>query len=137
MGNPLLWWASVAALAGCAFALLRQTLAKRKGVSFTQHPFVVQHGSSTLALLGLWVLPLLPWVLTRRDSYIYHYLPCYAFAVILVAGFLAWLYRRSAVYGLLALMAIAEVSVYYAPVWGDLPLSQAAFEQRLFLKSWR
>jgi len=137
MGNPVLWWAGVAALCASAWALARRALAARSGREIVQHPFFSEHGRAAWMLLGLWALPLLPWVITRRDSYIYHYLPCYAFAVVLVAGMVAWLYRQRAIYGLVALMAMAEVSVYYAPVWGDLPLSQAAFEQRLFLKSWR
>jgi dolichyl-phosphate-mannose-protein mannosyltransferase len=137
MGNPLLWWAGSAALCVSLLSLLRAWLAARAGREVSLHPFLVQHRRAVWILLGLWALPLLPWVITRRDSYIYHYLPCYAFALILVAGMIAWLYRQRAVYGLVALMAIGEVSVYYAPVWGDLPLSQDAYEQRLFRKSWR
>jgi dolichyl-phosphate-mannose--protein O-mannosyl transferase len=84
----------------------------------------------------LWALPVVPWVISRRDSYIYHYLPAYGFGLVLVAGVVFHLYKKHLAAGLLALLLIAEVSVFYAPIWGKYPLSHKAIEQRLVLKSW-
>ena len=48
-----------------------------------------EHGRAIWMLLLLWALPLTPWILTRRDSYAYHYLPSYGFGLLLLAG-LVW-----------------------------------------------
>jgi dolichyl-phosphate-mannose--protein O-mannosyl transferase len=138
LGNPVLWWAGTLAVAAAAASLGARILQRLRGQgSSDAKGFFASHQRAATALLGFWVLPLLPWVLTRRDSYIYHYLPSYAFALILLAGFGAWLYERRSTLVLAALIVVAELSVFYAPVWGQLPLSQTAYEQRLFLERWR
>ncbi len=88
-------------------------------------------------LFILWAVPLCPWIFTDRDPYIYHYLPSYAVALVLVAGLMMWLYRRQRVLGLAGLLLIANVSIYYAPVWGQLPLTRDGYRDRLFMRSWR
>lgn len=142
MGNPILWWSGTLAIAGSMLAMGREAVlairAKKAGQPVVASAgFFGEHRRAVGLLLLLWVLPLLPWILTRRDSYIYHYLPCYGFILVLLAGMLAWLYERRSTLGLVLLIAVAEVSVFYAPVWGQLPVTPAAYEQRLFLKSWR
>ncbi|HEX3594656.1 MAG TPA: hypothetical protein VHU80_06130 [Polyangiaceae bacterium] len=78
-----------------------------------------------------------PWILGSQDSYIPHYLPEYAFLLILLAGFVSRLYRfrRTLALGFVSLTAL--VSAFYAPVWGKLPITQQAFEERLFVPRWR
>jgi dolichyl-phosphate-mannose--protein O-mannosyl transferase len=76
-------------------------------------------------------------MITPRDSYIYHYLPSYGLGLVLLAGFVSWVYERRAWLGLLAVLVVGEVSVFYAPVWAQLPITQTALEQRLFLRRWR
>ena len=45
-----------------------------------------------------------------------------------------WLWRRQA---LGYVLAVGVLSAYYAPVWAQLPVTTAAFEQRVFLPMWR
>jgi dolichyl-phosphate-mannose-protein mannosyltransferase len=125
LGNPLLWWASAA-------------------VVFFSAQWVVRRESSDAPprravgmLLLFWVSMLLPWVVSKRDSYIYHYLPSYAFGLVLLAGWLGNLYRRHRLPVLAALVIAGEISVFYAPVWAQLPLTQGAWQMRLFLPGWR
>jgi dolichyl-phosphate-mannose--protein O-mannosyl transferase len=139
MGNPILWWTGGASLLATFLACLQWlgvkvgwTRADRNILGYFQQAL-----PKTSMLLLFWTLPMLPWILTKRDSYIYHYLACYGFALILVAGGIDWLYAKRRIVGLIALIAIAELSVFYAPVWGQFPLTKAAMEQRLFMEKWR
>ncbi len=142
MGNPFLWWSATALLATTAIATCWKVVVWLRGRLGAPLPdpfggFLREHSRSAALLLIAWLLPLLPWIVTKRDSYIYHYLSCYGFGLLLVAGLLAWLYERRPVWGLAAVLLVAEVSVFYGPVWGQLPLTQEAMEQRLFLEGWR
>ena len=88
-------------------------------------------------LFLFWLLPIVPWMATRRDSYNYHYLPAYVFGVILVAGALLRLYRYRPLLGLAAFLVCFDVFAYYVPVWAQVPVSRTAFEQRVFVRRWR
>jgi dolichyl-phosphate-mannose-protein mannosyltransferase len=125
LGNPLLWWSSAVVVFFSAQWLIR----REPGDSPPRRPVAL--------LLLFWLAMLLPWVVSKRDSYIYHYLPSYAFGLVLLAGWLAVLYRRHRLPVLAALVVAGEVSVFYAPVWAQLPLTQGAWQLRLFLPGWR
>jgi dolichyl-phosphate-mannose-protein mannosyltransferase len=88
-------------------------------------------------ILLFWLLPIVPWMFTRRDSFIYHYLPSYVFGVVLCAGALSRLFRARPLAGLFVLVVCMDVSAYYVPVWAERPMSRIAFEHRLFSRSWR
>jgi dolichyl-phosphate-mannose--protein O-mannosyl transferase len=90
-----------------------------------------------LVLLAGWVAFLAPWVLTRRDPYIYHYLPAYAFGVLLLAGYLEFALQRRPKWTEGLLVAILVVSLVYLPVWIGLGLDKTGLEARLFPLSWR
>jgi dolichyl-phosphate-mannose--protein O-mannosyl transferase len=134
LGNPLLWWAcDVALLAGLALSARAALRFARKK---STRVFVGRLTRANMSLLAFGVTLLLPWVVGNRDSYIYHYLPTYAFLLIIVAGDVSVLYRRHRMNALTFVLAVALVSVYYAPVWGQLPISAAGFRARLFLRMW-
>lgn len=142
MGNPLLWWSATVLLAATAVSSVWKGavwVRSRTGAGLPDPfgGFFRDQARPAALLLLLWLLPLLPWILTRRDSYIYHYLSCYGFGLLLVAGLIAWVYERRAVWGLAALLVVAEVSAFYGPVWGQQPLTRESMEQRLFLEKWR
>jgi hypothetical protein len=59
-------------------------------------------------------------------------LPAYPFALALLAGFTDRLYTRRPLAVLTGLALVLEVSLFYAPLWSELPLSEAAFNARLF-----
>jgi dolichyl-phosphate-mannose--protein O-mannosyl transferase len=91
-----------------------------------------------LAILGVsWVSMMLLWFSGRISSYWYHYLTPYAFAVVLTAGVVSRLDRgrgrRLLVFVALVLLAFA----YFAPVWGELPISVSAAHRRLIFDLWR
>jgi dolichyl-phosphate-mannose--protein O-mannosyl transferase len=134
LGNPVLWWAcDIALLAGLA-------LSGRAAIRFARkrsvRAVVGRIARANMALLAFGVTLLLPWVVGNRDSYIYHYLPTYAFLLVIAGGDLSFLYRRHREAVLAFVLAVALVSVYYAPVWGQLPITAAGFRARLFLRMW-
>ena len=140
MGHPLLWWTtSLLVIVGSARLALKglvAELAQDSKAALARRSFLANH-QSIAELLLMWWLFMAPWVLTRRDSYVYHYLPCYAFGLILTAGALAWLCETRRKLGFIALSSIAAVAVFYAPVWGQLPIDPQHIKWRLFLQGWR
>jgi dolichyl-phosphate-mannose--protein O-mannosyl transferase len=144
LGNLALWWGGELAVLGCTLGLGRRWWRRRRPprgeaaeADTGSAGFLGEHGRAAGWLLLCWVSMLATWILTRRDSYIYHYLPSYGFALVLLAGWLAHLYQRRRLAALAALLLAAEVAVLYAPVWAQLPLTRAAWQARLFVPGWR
>jgi dolichyl-phosphate-mannose-protein mannosyltransferase len=129
LGNPLLWW-SCSALLPIAFAQAYADFWKSNAKPSDD-------AWTVLCLASGWAAAILPWVAQIRDSYIYHYLPSYTIGLVLLGGLAARAYakRRGAV--LAFVIAVALVSLFYMPVWCELPLSEKAFRARLLLPSWR
>lgn len=126
LDNPLLWWGGWAsalfALCALPIAALRRKLGELRDLALP---------------LAAWLGFLLPWILSRRDSYIYHYLPAHGFALVLLAGLLARAYRSRPVPAFAVLLVLALISVFYAPIWAELTIAPDAINQRLFLPRWR
>jgi dolichyl-phosphate-mannose--protein O-mannosyl transferase len=132
LGNLASWWladlmfvvAAVASLVALARLVWRRQAPPR---------FVRSMGELFAYALAMF----LPWVVSKRDSYIYHYLPTYALLLVLVGGATAWVYRRRRWAALILLTVTGLVTVFYAPVVAQLRLTPAAYQQRLFLGTWR
>ena len=90
-----------------------------------------------LWVLAAWAAPIVFWIPSLRDSYIYHFLPSYSFGLVLLAGLTDRMYRRFRLHTLLAVVLVAEVTLFYAPIWSELPLTQSALHARLFFPFWR
>ncbi len=142
LGNPFTWYASslavIGSLGGLAWFGVRHTLAqRRRGAEESGTGLWATHGFGLLVLLVGWLAFLSPWVLTRRDPYIYHYLPCYALAVVLLAGVVSWVAERRQRLALVFVLLALDVAAFYTPVWARIPVTQEGLEARLFLRSWR
>jgi dolichyl-phosphate-mannose--protein O-mannosyl transferase len=140
MGNPLLWWAgSFAVLWTLATAL--STWASVLGARLRARPTPLSAigavDGAELGALALFALPVLPWVLSRRDSYIYHYLPAYGFAVVLVAGKLARLLDEGRRRGWVGVGLLTLSGWWVSPVSAEIPVTRAGYELRLWLPAWR
>lgn len=133
LGNPILWWAAIVAVWSAADELLSPGL-KRLWQDLRARSSTRRIG--LLFLLACYAGPILFWVPALRDAYIYHYLPSYAFALPLLAGLVSKTYvvRRRLALGFVVL--IFEVSLIYAPLAAELPISEAALNARL-LPNWR
>lgn len=145
LGNLATWWASFAIALATTLIVLRRgwervlegepPVGEAHGSILTG--FVAAHGRSVVAALLASIGLVAPWVLTHRDSYIYHFLPAYVPLVLLLCGALAWYAERRPHWVFAFTIVAVLVAAFYAPVWGYLPLTREAFTLRLFLPTWR
>jgi dolichyl-phosphate-mannose--protein O-mannosyl transferase len=150
LGNLVLWWSA------CAVAIVSGVIVVWRGVgSFTKelgndgapragqplaaslHAFLSARPRAVLTLLAGALAFLSPWVLTHRDSYIYHFLPTYALLLILLAGFTSALDADKGQRAITLTVLVAIFAGVYAPLSGFVPISEAGFNLRLPFESWR
>ncbi len=143
LGNLAIWWPAILlALATGARTIWRGVEATASGVPAQSQPsfldaFLAAHGRAVLVTLSAAAGFLAPWVLTHRDSYIYHFLPTYTMLVILLAGFVDWSRAAHPLAVTVFMVVVLLVLAYYAPVWALLPIRDEGMRTRLFLESWR
>ena len=130
LGNLAFWWSAVALTLASGWVILmrglRAVLAAPAGPSdqgVTPGAYVAAHGRAVVLVLCGALAFLAPWVLTHRDSYIYHFLPSYACMLMLLAGYLAWALQRRPTGVLLFMLVSSIVLVLYAPLWSFMPIS--------------
>ena len=141
LGNLAIWWPAVSLamslLLIVAWRGVRATLEKVPSASWGPGSFVAAHGRAVLLLGAASFAFIVPWMLSRRDSYVYHFLPAYLFLVVLLAAFVGWVAQQRRTPALVYLAVVLVVFSFYAPVWSFFPISTTAFESRLFLSGWR
>lgn len=143
LGNLAIWWAAVA----CGAALLATVLnlglktvlreAPGEYAPFSLSHFVVEHGRAVVLVWSAALAFLAPWVLTHRDSYLYHFLPTYAALVLLLAALVAWARPRWPFATIAFVGLVLVVAAIYAPLWCSMPMSPEQVRSRLFLEGWR
>ena len=72
-----------------------------------------------------------------KYTFSYHYLPSYAFALVLLAALVSAVWHRWPKAALLFVGWVSAVSIYFAPVWGELPLTETEAHRRLLFSGWR
>ncbi len=127
LGNPLLFWTSAIAILLCAGVTVGQ-LGKRP---FPWLPCLLAANFATHYL---------PWSLSRRCTFLYHYLPASIFAFMAAALWIDGLRRaRSPLprqLGTVLAGAIAVGFVAWLPVWWGLPISPLHFRLLLWFPRW-
>lgn len=164
LGNLITWWSAVGLGLSAFGAVIWRGLGRTLGASSPSLPpgaataavapvpvpaspgtsfragfgaFLETQGRGVVTALAGVVGFLAPWVVTHRDSYIYHFLPCYAGLLVLLGGFAAFVSRRWPRATLVWLGLILAVTFIYAPVWSFFVTDAAGFRARLFLPTWR
>jgi dolichyl-phosphate-mannose--protein O-mannosyl transferase len=143
VGNPLLFlpatMVTVAGLAlGAAVALRARGLAGllTRAVERLSIPPPVAR-AAVLSSAG-WLALLAPWIVGRGSyTFLYHYLPCYGFALISTAGLAAHLERRFPRALLVYLGLVLATGVFFAPVWAEFPLAESVANRRLMFAPWQ
>ena len=143
LGHPLLFLSSTVAvssamLAGLAAALSTRVRHRVVGVLSRLSLSSPVIGRAAGLLTVGWLAMLAPWMIGRGSyTFIYHYLPSYGFALILVSGMAAHLERRwpRALTGYLGLVLL--LAIFFAPVWAEFPLAEAAANRRLMFVPWQ
>jgi dolichyl-phosphate-mannose--protein O-mannosyl transferase len=118
MGNPLIFWATIPALAFAlwqAFAYVRASIAEngRFIVRGSLPPLQAALLFVVLSFIGFW----LPMTQASRVLFLYHYLPALAFGILALAYSLDWIWRRPewgkyAVISFLVLVALVFAFFY-------------------------
>jgi hypothetical protein len=139
LGNILLWFSTTAAIVVTLFAGARRAWRRRRSDRPVQlrtnrtNRFWALGGSFVLVTMLALVLP---FVVTRRQSYIFHYLGAYGLGLGLLASWLVKLEDRFSRSVLAFVGLAAAVSIFYAPVWTNALISRSGFLIRLPFPGW-
>jgi dolichyl-phosphate-mannose--protein O-mannosyl transferase len=94
--------------------------------------------SQGLLLASGWLALLSPWMVARgKFTFMYHYLPSYGFALMLVAGALAALERSHPRIVFVVFMAALFAFLYFMPVWSEFTVSTEKANTRLVFWGWK
>lgn len=126
LGNPIVWWASTAAV---IILLLQNLKLKVKSEKF----------NTELFLLGAYVLNLLPFIGIKRVMFLYHYLIAMMFAVLMLIYVIEKVYDQHRTRIILTGLVLASFAsfLYFAPLTYGLNLSPKEYEKRVLLPSWK
>lgn len=121
-GNPLLYWPMVVAVAWVAIDWWG-----RRSVALL---------ILCLGFFGQW----LPWALSPRGTFIYHFLPsvplgCLALAVVIANGWRQGGLARGA--AAVYTIAVVATFIFFYPIYTAMPLTPDAVGLRMWLPSWR
>ncbi|MBI4158568.1 MAG: phospholipid carrier-dependent glycosyltransferase [Candidatus Yanofskybacteria bacterium] len=134
-GNPVVWWSSTIAVIYFMFDFFRN----KKNYTYW------------LLVIGYW-LNLLPFIGVKRVMFLYHYLTALIFAILILVYLIdpertnGHDKSRPTSYGaskikkrLLAGLVIASIAafLFFAPLSYGLPLSEKAYNARIWFASWR
>jgi len=124
LGNPFLWWSSAIAVIIGAGSVIRAFWREKKAAfDHPLLPLLIGYGS-------FW----LPWALVHRVVFIYHYIPAYIFAVLILVYELEWLWRKAGAWSVVTLATIfAIVGIYFFPWTVGLPINQKQMQERTWI----
>ena len=131
-GNPVIWWASTAAVLILLWRGLTSILRLNLNTNF-----------STFLLSG-YFLNLLPFIGVKRVMFLYHYLTALIFAVLILCYLIDKIHSissgqdknsRKIFTGIIIISIIAFL--FFAPLSYGLPLSEKAYITRVWFASWR
>jgi dolichyl-phosphate-mannose-protein mannosyltransferase len=120
MGNPLIWWAFLPAV---AFALFDWQDKARRSIGL---------GLVLLGFFSQW----LPWFLSPRISFAYHFMPCLPFGVLAV-GYALDRLRAPRVVLLGYFLPVLVAFVYFFPLYSAWPISKDYAEQHYWMPGWK
>lgn len=140
MGNPFLWWLSLAALIMLLGILVWQLIMP----TFREKRFVVPQLTTdtwiALYLVFNYVANLLPWVKVTRCVFIYHYMTGVVFgfmAIAFVVDYCIRSYRLSLrAVGVTITFVIIGAFIFWLPIYLGLPLSPTEYKWRMWFTSW-
>jgi dolichyl-phosphate-mannose-protein mannosyltransferase len=145
MGNPLLYWLSaIALLIGLSFLIASKLRFPPKLIN--QINFETRsHSPSTLFWFTFYVITSflahwLPWSLSKRCIFLYHYMPASVFAFATLALLVSLMWRsplqelRELGSGIVGAIAIAFI--FWMPIYIGLPISSGYLPVLMWLPSW-
>lgn len=145
MGNPLLYWLSaIALLLGLSFLVASKIRFPPKLITQINLEYSSK-SPSTLFWLTLYVITSflahwLPWSLSKRCIFLYHYMPASVFAFATLALLVSLMWRsplpelRTLGSGIVAIITIAFI--FWLPIYIGLPISSGYLPVLMWLPSW-
>ncbi len=141
MGNPFLYWFSAIALLACLGILVAsklrlppQILTKIFPKERSQIVWLIFY--VTVSFAAHW----LPWSLSRRCIFLYHYMPASVFAFAALALFVSLMWRSPLpeiqAIGSGIFIAIAIAFLFWLPIYIGLPISSVHLRMLMWLPSW-
>jgi dolichyl-phosphate-mannose-protein mannosyltransferase len=136
-GHPLLWVLGGLSVLGLPLGAAVHALVPRWRKRWTRW-FAAPFTQRMLLLALGWLAMLMPWMVGRGIyTFWYHYLPSWAFALLLLAAVIAHAERRWPGLVLVLMLLVCSVTVYFAPVWAEFPMTVEAANRRLIFLPWR
>jgi dolichyl-phosphate-mannose-protein mannosyltransferase len=131
MGNPFLYWLSAIAIALCSLITFW---------SIASRPKRFHQQSTIYYLLASFAAMLLPWSLSKRCTFIYHYMPASVFGFMAIALVADWCLQQDPNWikncGK-AIPAIAGLGfIYWLPLYLGLPVNSWQFRLLMWFPSW-
>lgn len=134
LGNLLLWF-SVTVVVVATLVVGGRSVWRAAGTRRFQDVPAQDRGG--LFIIATMIALMLPFILTNRQSYIFHYLGAYGLGLALLASWVINLGERSS-RAILSYVALATaVSIVYVPIWVNAAVTQAGFLARLPFPGWR
>lgn len=122
LGNPLVWWMSSVAV---LVALINILLSK-----FRNMP------TELLIMTGAWLMNILPFIGVTRVMFLYHYFTALIWAILILAYLVDRSRHKKRIVLGISCAALA-MFIFFAPLSYGLPLSDAAYNARVWFTSWR
>lgn len=122
LGNPVIWWASAAAM----LFVIANLWSHIKNAGKQKLPLI---------LLGGYLINMFPFMGIKRVMFLYHYLPGLILSIIILVYLIDQSKQKKKIF--FALIALAAISfVYFAPLTYGLKLSPEQYRRHLWLKTW-
>ena len=126
LSNPLLWGTVDVAVGASLWIILAGFLRRQPLPS--SHPLY----PLLLGYFAFW----LPWSAVHRVIFLYHYIPAYAFGLLIVAYWLNRLWQRYTWDVLLLLFVISGFGAYFLPLAIGTPLSDIWLARHVWYRPW-
>ncbi len=124
LGNPIIWWASTAAIIYSLFALASDTVRRKPK-------------NKTLAFLGgAYLFNLLPFIGITRAMFLYHYMIGLIIAVIALVYFIDKQPGKNKIFAALLVVSFFAF-LFFSPLTYGLPLTNSAYHLRVWFPSWQ
>jgi len=126
-GNPIIWWTSATAVL---------VLIIRGLTSLLRLNLNTLNTNIASFLLAGYTINMLPFIGVKRVMFLYHYLTALIFAILVLVYLIDKSKDRRKIFtGLLIASAVAFL--YFSPLTYGLPLSEKAYNTRVWFASWR
>lgn len=123
IGNPLIWWTGCLFLVAAVLQNIRREL-----------PTL---GFAVLSVFAYW----LPWALSpRKVTFLYHFLPSFAFVLLIIAYYLNFIWERflrGRYLVLLYLLIVAGTFFYFYPILAAVPIPDDSLGRYFWISGWR